>query len=389
MSALRRWLGRALLLLASLLLATLAGELLLRAWLPPIGEYVMPGGSLLDTSIFAYRILPVQQAPPGMEQLTVGLVPNTSAEMRTLEYSTTVRVNSLGLRGPELAPKAAGELRLLAIGDSFTLAIQHDEDQTWEARLGRGLSERLGRPVSVLNGGVDSVGTEVALSVMNRVVPAADVDAVLLTFYTGNDFTDNRPMEDLIRTMGRGEVFDPSSAPPPPEEALGTGWGALLGRHSYIYTYYQARLEARKLAADPAATAAFREHLMIFGDPAQLRRAAPFTARLLRQYGDDCRRLRVDCYLAVAPPSFAVHTERLATTWETYGLGDVPADLDAPTRAVLAAAPGDLPTLDLSAPLRAASGRELYFTFDGHWNARGSEVVAEALTDWLAPRLEE
>ncbi len=326
MRALRRWLGRALLLLASLVLATLAGELLLRAWMPPIGEYVMPGSALVDTSIFAYRILPVQQAPPGMEQLTVGLVPNTSAQMRTLEYSATVRVNSLGLRGPELVPKAAGELRLLAIGDSFTLAIQHEEDQTWEARLARGLGERLGRPVSVLNGGVDSVGTEVALSVMNRVVPAADVDAVLLTFYTGNDFTDNRPMDDLIRTMGRGEVFDPGSTPPP-EEALETGWGALLGRYSYIYTYYQARLEAQKLAADPVATAAFREHLMIFSDPAQLRHAAPFTARLLRQYGEDCRRLRVDCYLAVAPPSFAVHTERLAKTWETYNLGAPPDDL--------------------------------------------------------------
>lgn len=387
MRGLLRWLGRLLLLLASLVLAVLGGELLLRAWMPPVGEYVMPGGALLDTSIFEYRILPVHQAPPGMEQQIVGLIPNTTAQMQTLEYSTTVRVNSLGLRGPEVAEKADGELRLLAIGDSFTLAIQHEEEDTWAARLGRGLSERLGRPVSVLNGGVDSVGTEVALSVMRRAVPAADVDAVLLVFYTGNDFTDNRPLEDLVRTMGRGEVFDPNSEPPP-EAALEEGWGPVLGRYSYIYTFYQARLEAQKLAADPDATAAFREHLMIFSDPAQLQHAQRYTARLLRQYKDDCRRLRVDCYLTVAPPSFAVHTGRLAKTWETYGLGDPPTDLEAPSRAALEAAPEGVPVLDLGEALRGASGRKLYFDFDGHWNARGSEVVAEALADWLAPQLD-
>ena len=60
------------------------------------------------------------------------LVPNPGfeGEVSTIEYSASVRINSKGHRGPELGAKAPGELRLLALGDSFTLGVQVEEEQT-------------------------------------------------------------------------------------------------------------------------------------------------------------------------------------------------------------------------------------------------------------------
>jgi lysophospholipase L1-like esterase len=382
----KRWAGRLVLLVIAAALAVVGAELLLRILLPPMPEYVLPGSGFLDDSIFEYDILPLHLAPPGREEVIVGLVPGAVGEMRTLEYSTTVRVNSLGVRGPELAPKASGELRILAVGDSFTLGIQHEEPDTWTERLGAQLSERLGRPVTVVNAGVDDYGTDRATAAMQRLARPAQIDAVLLTFYTGNDFTDNRPLEELARALGvKGPGENPP--PPPPPDAMETGWGPVLGRLSYGYAYYMASREARALAADPEATALFREQLRAFSDPALLERTAGYSRDALRRYHDACTRLGLRCFVAIAPPAFAVHTERIGPTWATYGLGEPPEDLDGPARALTQGLPQALPVLDLAPALRAASDRDLYFTFDGHWNAAGVEVVADALAEFLAPQL--
>jgi hypothetical protein len=69
-----------------------------------------------------------------------------------------VRVNSLGTRGPEFQPaKPAETIRILSLGDSRTFGWGLSEDQTYSARLGQMLQEKVGtgRKVEVINAGVN------------------------------------------------------------------------------------------------------------------------------------------------------------------------------------------------------------------------------------------
>ena len=75
-----------------------------------------------------------------------------------------VTINDAGLRGPPLRPRAAGDARIVALGDSCTFGGDAD-GQTWPALL-RAADERLARAlgvddVEILNGaisGLDSTG---------------------------------------------------------------------------------------------------------------------------------------------------------------------------------------------------------------------------------------
>src|SRR5437879_2807213 len=52
------------------------------------------------------------------------------------EYTTYLRTNQLGLRGPEvMQPKPADVYRVLVLGDSFVEAAQVAEDQAFTQRL--------------------------------------------------------------------------------------------------------------------------------------------------------------------------------------------------------------------------------------------------------------
>jgi len=62
------------------------------------------------------------------------------------------RINSIGLRGPEVAPKRAGEKRVLFLGDSFTQGIQVPLSRTFAARVGDRLGDD-GVKATVVNAG--------------------------------------------------------------------------------------------------------------------------------------------------------------------------------------------------------------------------------------------
>jgi hypothetical protein len=101
-----------------------------------------------------------------------------------ITYRSNVRFNSLGLRGPEPSAAAPGELRVLALGDSFTSGLEVAEDQTYSAVAARELSMRLGRPVQVINAGVRGYGTDQAGLLYQQRLKQLHPDVVVY-YYTG------------------------------------------------------------------------------------------------------------------------------------------------------------------------------------------------------------
>ena len=76
-----------------------------------------------------------------------------------LLQSTDIRLNSWGLRGPEVAPPQPGQRRILFLGGSITLGWGVPEEKTVEARVERMFGDA-GEHAQVLNGGVGNYNAE-------------------------------------------------------------------------------------------------------------------------------------------------------------------------------------------------------------------------------------
>lgn len=368
MTRLHPWLGRLGLLLGGSLVALVGAELGLRARQGALGVefFLARTPELYDTSIF-------ERDP----STVIALVPGATARMRTAEYDQQVRINALGMRAPEVPVKEDGELRILAVGDSFTLGLQVAEADRYTERLGEVLTRRLGRRVTVWNAGVDGHGTFHAAAQAKRLAPQVQADAVLYLFFSGNDLFDN---------MGYAQATRDARRPPPPREPRDTAanW---MARRSMLAMY--AAVLVRALDVGGAGNGArHHQELAIFTDPSALASQGTKTTEGLRVLASTCDALGIPCHVAVAGPAFTVYPDRAETTLWLFGHDPASADLDAPARFVSESAPADLPVRDLSPALRdAREGPPLYFTLDGHWTEAGHAVVARDLAEWLAPRL--
>lgn len=83
----------------------------------------------------------------------LGRIPRAGPVLFSREGFARSHMNSLGMRGPELAPKQPGEVRILVVGDSLTQALHVPDEETFCERLRARLTRSLGRPVSVVNAG--------------------------------------------------------------------------------------------------------------------------------------------------------------------------------------------------------------------------------------------
>jgi lysophospholipase L1-like esterase len=95
-------------------------------------------------------------------------------------------INSLGFRGVEVSlEKPAGTLRLAVVGGSAALGVGVHDDETIEAYLAAELTERLNRPVEVINGAVTSFNSAQELAqILFRIMP---LDPDMIIVYDGRN----------------------------------------------------------------------------------------------------------------------------------------------------------------------------------------------------------
>lgn len=115
--------------------------------------------------------------------------PNLSAKIPTSGGLIAIDVNSAGFRDREYARERAAHVRrVVVLGDSFTLALETAQEQTFHEQLE---ARHKGR-VEVISLGVSGYGTQQELLVYQYVAREYAPDIVLLMFYVGNDMIDNR-----------------------------------------------------------------------------------------------------------------------------------------------------------------------------------------------------
>ena len=120
-------------------------------------------------------------------QLGFRYLPNSSGKTaRYYEIENTVQINSLGFHDVEHDLTDQEQIRVLALGDSFTAALYLPHEASWpqvsESILGVDQFE-------FFNLGMDGIGTETHLTLLEEYSPILEPDVVVLAFYE-NDLED-------------------------------------------------------------------------------------------------------------------------------------------------------------------------------------------------------
>jgi lysophospholipase L1-like esterase len=123
----------------SMLVALAAGEAILRA----------KNASMKNYDIEMWRYAKELKRRSDVPALGHEHVPSSSATLQ----SVGIRINERGLRGGPVAPRKAGQRRILVLGSSVTLGWGVPEDETMTARLARMFAAD-GQDVEVLNAGI-------------------------------------------------------------------------------------------------------------------------------------------------------------------------------------------------------------------------------------------
>jgi len=119
------------------------------------------------------------------------LPPNTTM----VETNVAVRVNSLALRGAEVATKGPHERRILTLGDSSVFGFGVDEDAIFSSVAARKLSEQWQRSVTSINGATPGYTSVQALHTLEDVGALVQPDFVVIATLWSDLFQTDTPVE--------------------------------------------------------------------------------------------------------------------------------------------------------------------------------------------------
>ena len=152
-----------------------------------VSEALLRGLSIRPFPIWSPRYMHVSD-----EVLGLVPAPHFVGRQETSEFSVEIRINSLGLRSPEL-PDSLGPV-VFVLGDSFAFGHGVEQEETAAYRLAQELNSRrsvVDAPIRVLNAGVMSYGTWQAMERLRSLGQDLRPDLCILFFFAGNDPLDN------------------------------------------------------------------------------------------------------------------------------------------------------------------------------------------------------
>ena len=127
--------------------------------------------------------------------------PNLSERLDNMYDSTLlVTTNSEGMADREYAAaKPAGTIRIALLGDSVTASLYTPQAEKFKSLWEKALSQSLGKPVEIMNFGIDGTSTWEQLQMFQLRARHYKPDYVVLSFFWGNDVWNNSRSRDKGR----------------------------------------------------------------------------------------------------------------------------------------------------------------------------------------------
>lgn len=324
-----------------------------------------------------------------------------------IEFESEVSINSFGLRGPEIAPLPEGGLRILFLGDSMVAAFEVPYEASFAHLVGPRLAARIGRPVQTVNGAVRGYGTDQSYLWYRERGKSLEADWVVFV-HSINDATDNMELHRMRRLFGksafalRGDGQLEQVGAPVPDYPLCSHW----------------RLDDRYA---PVRMDGFAQRAYCAAEVALSDRSALFSLAAMRLAQQKPLLEKIWYWAVPARHAAARALERAADSVGPASAHAAPAAVSAPpdpayrltsallvalarevrsagARLVLVIRDTELARMDddalrvegaiartLFMDARRMAGQRVTFVNDGHYNALGHDLAADALVDALAP----
>lgn len=324
-------------------------------------------------------------------------IPGATAWVREPEFTTYLRFNRYGLRGPDIASeKPAGTRRVLLLGDSFVEAKQVAERDALPDRLAASLAAAGVTNVELLNSGTFDWSQVHEYLYLQYAGPTLHPDLVVQLLYVGNDVSDVWPrsrgeLRDLERPVATLDGDGALQWPDWHRRAMGQGETPLtaLSRHSVLIRAYETGVvdKLRYRERDGQGIEGHMLELFQFKESPQEVRAWKTVEALLVATRDEAERQGARYALVVVPTKWQVYPQ----DWQSLlaAIGEADDDrwvLRGPDRRIVQLAEANkIPVLDLMPAMRdaAETGQRLYYPVDVHWTAAGHEVAAREVSRFL------
>lgn len=314
------------------------------------------------------------------------------------EFQTRVRFDANGFRGPgREAAKGAGTFRILLLGDSFTEALQVEEDETFAALLERSLDPARSGAIEVWNGGVSGYGTDNELLAWRNGLSRLAPDLVILVMSQNDVYENSREMIEagplpypdkpyFVRRSGGVPQLqnDPVSSFEPPPRAF-REWLAERPLYRLVTGGPRPpeRRDVRMLGGNGSlGNLSFLEQYLV-RPPKSWEKARLLTADLVRVLVTEVQASGARVAIVVIPDKRALQPELLELQLRKYGAGGSAWNAARPYETVrgIACAAG-VPCLGLL-PAFADHYRDTGDTgmlqIDIHFSRSGHEIAAREI----------
>jgi hypothetical protein len=329
-------------------------------------------------------------------------IPNISTRITSpwKEYDVTYRTNQLGLRGGDFPQKQPGELRVLAVGNSFVEGWGVEESQTF-AHIAEDVLRSAGektdpaRPVRIVNGGISGYGAAQVYLNSRRLWPAVAPDIVLLAYIGTMVSADYKYLKsaakdrdgiaqglsaDAVLQGGSGETAEPSSRLMSWMER-GARWSALV-RLAHNRLANEAEINRIRIG-DP-----YSDLLAAYRTDADAQRMLQPTLRHVSALADFSRKNGARFIFMYLPMPFQLSDRAWDQGRKAYRLSGAGNGLERDAIGSFCMAQ----KLDCLFPddvLREAISREgarsIYYSYDFHLTVEGNRVLGS----WLGAQIEQ
>jgi len=302
-------------------------------------------------------------APDPQKKLPFVLVPGSSGRM----FDTTIRINNLGFRGPDLPRDKGDAFRIVALGESQTFGpTLRDGEKPWPELLQDLFDQHAscGRKIEIINGGTEAYTIENNLERMRRDILPLKPDLILSTHGMNGFYP-----------FGLRRVAEPN------EPGVRPRASALIGRA--VLTIERAVHDWRDRNSAQASTVAL----------------APMSdAELMKsRYADEYRKLIAlaregGADIALADATMSVNESSPREVKDFYGavfkpIDDIIAANEAHNRMVkMIARESGAPLIDMAAGVDGVWDDDLYLDIV-HFTEAGNERVAGLMFRALIPIL--
>ena len=338
--------------------------------------------------------------PDPVTDFTLGRNAYTKAyimQNATAPTSVELTTSSQGLREDWLGPKGESEFRIVMLGDSYTMGWGLAQCDTYERQLNELLSQRVhGRTIRVINAGVGGFAPwQERVFLRERCLPLQP-DLVILQIYPENDVPDTALHNGeylravSLRDVRNTRMFRRYDCFPYRLEY----W---LRNHWYTYRYFIYAVWKGPLVAESMLRCRLFPEQAVDTLPGTSDRPEHMEPSLKESYPvldrayaamesdilgiqQDCRAQGIDLFAFALPCPFAVNEDSwrsVADTGQYVRFNDV-------IRAEAQFRRDGVPYVPMLNAVLARHKAENVFLPDGHFNAVGARVVAQALDDYLA-----